>query len=61
MPIKIVNCVLQYDPNSQERERYNANLKTNNYKHKLCYVIDNVELDNSEILSCCLYTDVNNI
>lgn len=57
VPTGIVNRVLRCDPDSEEREGYAANLESDNYENELHSAVNDAGLNDSGLLSGCLYTD----
>lgn len=58
VPANISNKVLQCDENRQEREGYVADLETENFENDLHYVVSNTGINDSGLLSNCLYTNL---
>lgn len=58
--ISILNWVLQYNLNSNEKESYIAELNTNNFENDLYYTMSNIKHNNSGLLNNYLYTNVDN-
>lgn len=58
VPVGISSRVLKYDPSHEEREGYAANFDSDNYENKLHHALGTGGLNDSGILSGCLYTDV---
>ena len=54
IPAGLSNRVLQCDEDQQERE---ADLSTDNYENDLHHAVNDAGIDDSGILSGCLYTD----
>ncbi len=58
IPTSIKSCVLLYDPDSDERERYSADLNADNHENELHHSMSDAWLNDSGLLSGCLYTDI---
>ncbi len=59
IPEGISSRVILMENDSSEREGYGANLVENNKENNLHHVIGSVDINESGILSVCIYTDVN--
>ncbi len=57
IPTDIKSRVLQYDPHSDEKEEYAADLNADNNENKLHYTMSNTWLNDFDVISGCLYTD----
>lgn len=51
--------MLQCDEDIQEREGYAADLEAGNFENDLHHTANNARIGDSDLLSGCLYTDVN--
>ena len=57
VPAGIADRVLQCGSDFAEREGYTMNLESDNYENDLHHAVEDAGLDDSGILSGCLYTD----
>ena len=57
IPTDIKSRVLQFDPDSDEREGYAADLYADNHEIKLHHTMSHAGLNDSGLLSGCLYKD----
>lgn len=52
--------MLQCDEVIHESENYTVDLKVNNFKNNLHHSANNIGISNMDLLSGCLYTNVDN-
>ena len=52
---------MQCESDSIERNEYAANLISDNYENDFHHAVSEVDFDQYELLSSCVYTDVNDI
>ena len=59
--VSILSKILQYNNNIQNKKGYAANLKTDNFKNNLHYIINGEKINDFDLLHSCLYINIENI
>ena len=58
---KLIDRIVQCESDSTEKNEYAANLINDNHENDFHHAISEIDVDQSELLSSCVYTDVNDI
>ena len=58
---ELIDRIVQCESDSIEKDEYAANLASDNHENDFHHAISEVDFDQSELLSSCVYTDVNDI
>lgn len=56
---QIVSRIVTIDQDPSKRERYRTNLEANNNENNLHHSIGSASINDSGILSSCIYIDIN--
>ncbi len=57
----ISSKVVLINQNSEEYEKYTADLNTNNDKNDLYHLLGIAEMKNTDLINGCIYTNVNEV